>query len=385
VVFGTIVSNNDEAMPYASLVVKGNNLGTISNENGEFKLFVPNELDSDSLLITFIGYKTKAIKMSGWTNGTKIVLTRKSIDLAEVEITPMSAELILAKALKNIELNYNLEPHKAEGFYRVTSKRGVNIIHLSEAVFELYQSQKDKPHQQLNLKKVRAIKDKKGSEGMSLGLSPRGIYAYDIVLHPDRFQLLTKKGIKKHAFELVGSELVNGQPAYKINFDQIGDKFSGYQGTMYIDKESFAFVHFKVGYSPKGIANHVYGNLKLRATLAIIGLKIKVKKNELQISYQKSNGKYYLNNVTSDGQMHFANEDNGYDFDADIRVDYLVTKIHDKEIQPFNEDEVASKNRLLQSQAKDLSNQFWDEHNIILPTNDYESIAKGIALRNLEE
>lgn len=379
---GTIISEKGEPLPYANLKVKNHNLGTISNGEGAFKLIVPTELTSDSLLITFIGFKTKTIKISEWTDGTTITLNQNSIDLAEVKITALSAEAILAKALKNVKSNYNQEAHKAEGFYRVTSKRDTNIIHLSEAVFELYQSQNDRPHEQLRLKKVRAIKDKKGSEGMDLGLSPRGIYSYDIVMHPDQLDLLTKKGMRKHAFDLIGSELVQGQLAYKIEFDQIGDEFSGYKGTMYIDKESFAFVHFNVGYSPKGIANHKYGDFKFRTALAIMGLEIKLKRNELQISYQKSNGKYYLNTVINDAQMYFASEEKEYEFDADIRVDYLVTKIQDKAIKPFDSEEVAKKNRLLQSKAKDYSTQFWDDFNIILPTDDYESIAKRIADRN---
>jgi hypothetical protein len=379
---GTIISENGEQLPYANLRVKNHNLGTISNGVGAFKLIVPSQLTSDSLLVSFIGYKPKAIKISDWTNGNAITLNQNSFDLAEVKITALSAEAILAKALKNIKSNYNQEAYKAEGFYRVTSKRDTNIIHLSEAVFELYQSQNDRPHQQLSIKKVRAIKDNKGSEGMDLGLTPEGIYTYDVVQHADNFNLLTKKGIKNHRFKLQGSEMVNGALAYKISFDQANDKFSGYKGTMYVDKETFAFVYFNFGKSPKGMEHNVYGGLMMRTLLAIMGLDIEMNKNNVSISYQNFNGKYYLNNVVNTTQMHFDNESEGYKFDADVRVDYLVTKVNDAKTEPFDSDEVASKNRLLQSKVMDYSSEFWDNYNIILPTDDYESIAKRIELRN---
>ena len=382
---GKIVSEQGEPLPYANVIVKNYNLGTVSNGNGHFKLIVPPQLQSDSLAVTFIGYKKQSYKISELSDNATIILKQNSFDLAEVSITALSAEAIIATALEKVSDNYNMEGYKADGFYRVQSKREEQTIHLSEAVFQLYQSKNSRPHQQLNLKKIRSVKDEKGSEGMDLGLTPEGIYTYDVVQHADNFNLLTKKGIKNHRFKLQGSEMVNGALAYKINFDQANDKFSGYKGTMYVDKETFAFVYFKIGKSPKGMEHNVYGGLMLRTVLAIMGLDIEMNKNNVSISYQKFNGKYYLNNVVNTTQLHFDNESDGYKFDADIRVDYLITKVNDAKTEPFDSDEVVSKNRLLQTQSNDYSSNYWDDFNIILPTEDYETIAKRIHLRNAEK
>lgn len=61
-------------------------VGTVSSENGEFVLIVPDSLKSDSIVFSHINYKTKKIKLEA--NSSVIPLTVADKELPEVVIIP---------------------------------------------------------------------------------------------------------------------------------------------------------------------------------------------------------------------------------------------------------------------------------------------------------
>lgn len=50
-----------EPLPFATIVVKDKNLGVFSNADGDFKIANNAKFQSDSLIITFIGFTRRAI------------------------------------------------------------------------------------------------------------------------------------------------------------------------------------------------------------------------------------------------------------------------------------------------------------------------------------
>ena len=76
-----------EALPYASLLLKGTSVGTITNETGKFSLST--SARSEILEVSYLGYDTKDIKIvSGKTNDLKIQLVPTGIALNEVIVKP---------------------------------------------------------------------------------------------------------------------------------------------------------------------------------------------------------------------------------------------------------------------------------------------------------
>ncbi|WP_117884230.1 serine hydrolase [Aureibaculum luteum] len=375
-------SEQKEALPYANIFLQENYFGTISNQNGQFKIVIPQEKRNDSLVVSYIGFKTQTFSISNIKNPLEVFLKEDETTLKEVVITGYTAESIIKKAIEKIPSNYFSKPYKSKGFYRVTSQKDNSYIHLSEAVFGVYQSKIDNPKQQFKLEKMRAIKDEKASQGIDLGLKPNGIYDFDIMNNLDEIELLNKKGLKRHTFKIEGSELINGKEAYKITFDQKDIKKSGYKGYMLIDKESFAFVYFNFGLSPKGISYYKYGDASTRALMKIVGVNIDMSRSNYQISYKKFKNKYYLNNVGNDATLTFQSEREHYNFTTDTRVDYLVTEIKTDSISPFSNDEILGKGKLIEEQNSIYDAKFWEDYTIILPTNDFNEIAKKLEANN---
>ncbi len=371
-----------EALPYANVFLKENYFGTMSNQNGDFKILIPQRNSHDSLVVSFIGYKTQTISLSSIESPLEIFLKEDLITLSEVVITAYTVESIINKAIEKIPINYFSQPYSSKGFYRVATQKDNSYIHLSEAVFDIYQTKTDQSDQQLRLEKMRAITDEKTLEGIYIGLKPTDIYGFDIVNNLDEIDLLNRKGLKNHTFEIESSEVIDGKEVYKISFDQKNIKTAGYKGYMLIDKTSFAFVYFNYGLSSKGIAYHKYGDIATRAMMKIAGVNITVNRENITVSYKKIKDRYYLNNIGIDETMTLKSDRAHYNFTADTRVDYVVTAIQTDSVSRFSNEEVLGKEKIIEKQNSIYDAKFWQDYNIILPTNDFSEIAKQLEEKN---
>ncbi len=104
-----IILDNETQLPlsYAHIVVKGKNKGAISNEDGAFNILCST---NDTLIISFLSYKTQEIPSSYFLKQEKIYLQPVSNDLKTVEIlgdTDFLIELLMkAKRKMLASMNY---------------------------------------------------------------------------------------------------------------------------------------------------------------------------------------------------------------------------------------------------------------------------------------
>lgn len=80
-VSGKVSDRNGEAIPGATIVVKGTSLGTISDTNGNFSINIPS--GSKVLVVSFIGLETKEIEVRNQEK-INVVLLNSNVELDEV-------------------------------------------------------------------------------------------------------------------------------------------------------------------------------------------------------------------------------------------------------------------------------------------------------------
>ncbi len=374
-------SISGEPMSYCNVYIKGSSHGTITNANGAFRLVVPYG-EKDTLIISFIGYTTQKLCLKNAVDTFEVFLQPLQEQLDEVEVRSQSALEIIKKAIAKIPENYFEDPFISRGFYRVSSQRDGEYVHLSEAVFDLYQSKQKRKPEQFKLEKVRATKDKEASLGFYLGLNPHSVFAMDIVNHLRYSEVLDNNGLMMHDFYIAPSQKVYGRSTYKIVFDQKDEKFSGYKGFIIIDRETLAFVHLNFGLSPKGLKYRQYGSAEYRNRLAIEGIELTSQKNDTKVWYKRIGDKYYLSNATNDVAFRIQSKLEQYDFVMDTRVDYLVTSIDTLNVERFKSRETLNRDRLIESQDSNFDETFWDGYTILLPTESFSEIAREIELKN---
>ncbi|MEL7148850.1 MAG: serine hydrolase domain-containing protein, partial [Bacteroidota bacterium] len=305
-----------------------------------------------------------------------------SITLSEAVVTGYSGEFIYRKALEQINENYLGKPHISKGFYRVTTQSDDQFIHLSEAVFEIYKDGDNSSKKPFKLLKMRATKDKAAAHGISIGHSPGTIISNDVATIDDA-GLTSKSLFKTHEFELLGTTVYDNQEVYEVAFQQkSGNKKPGFIGTVLIDKETFAFLRFNYQINPETTQYIKIGSVATRTLMALVGLKVEYLTGKTIINYKRIGDHYFLSDVQDSSRLFFKNDRQNYQFQTDLRSDYVVTEVQLDNILPPSREDLLKNSKMIENQNIPYDQQFWDNYNIILPNSDFGAIAKSIEMRN---
>jgi len=107
-------------LPYSNILVLHKNIGTISNEKGDFSLDITELSATDTLSFQYIGYKTKKLVLGNLDSISNITLKENLINLSEVFVfgNPLDAKTIIKKIIENKDRNYKPRITKAQSFIR---------------------------------------------------------------------------------------------------------------------------------------------------------------------------------------------------------------------------------------------------------------------------
>ncbi|MFT7034161.1 MAG: hypothetical protein ACJA2S_002671 [Cyclobacteriaceae bacterium] len=160
------VVTDDEKKPISgSLCVLRENsqIGTVSDPAGYFSFVCSAAFLSDTLEVSFLGYKNQLIPLSELTADTlKIELKKSAILLKNVDVSAQSDSLgqLFLKAYKRIQKNSPKKLHQLDGFYRRVTYENDTAVNMAEVAFILQDPGILKPANEMKLKS-RAI-DKVG-------------------------------------------------------------------------------------------------------------------------------------------------------------------------------------------------------------------------------
>ena len=119
-VTGTILSQTDEAVPFATIQI-GNDYGVISNEEGNFSIDTKGFKTKDTVAISCLGFEKNAMLLEQFTS-KDYVLIEKVNELSEVFLTnkPLSIDSIMYYVNQNLKTNYKYHLNEFKVFSRKT-------------------------------------------------------------------------------------------------------------------------------------------------------------------------------------------------------------------------------------------------------------------------
>jgi hypothetical protein len=135
-------SETSEPVPFAEIRLKKNELSVYTNEDGTFRLIHDSDFQSDSLLVTRIGYKKHSIAFSDLNSEevNKIYLAPSKYGEEKVKIAARDAKLnsaaIIRIAIGNLNSRYPVKPFSYISYYRDYQKKDSNYINLNEAIVQ---------------------------------------------------------------------------------------------------------------------------------------------------------------------------------------------------------------------------------------------------------
>ncbi|MBB5623844.1 hypothetical protein HDE69_004932 [Pedobacter cryoconitis] len=379
---GVVVGEHQATLPYVSLKV-GNQIATMTNADGEFLLKYADAIRKDSLTISYIGYKTLKLSISGVHKDMKIQLTPSVVSLKEIVIRPVSAESIIRQVIKNIPENYDTRPFEMKGFYRETGKVDTSYISFAEASLNILSegykenSGKDKIviNKERNLKKL-GEKEVNNPLNMTINGAPYTIIANDMAKNP--VHILGRDYFKKYKFEIAGSVAIDGEEAYVIKFDQQDDlKEALYKGKMVILKSSYAIVSSDFALSPKGIA-YAKADISFiaRPVYSLMGYSFRKLNEEFSERYVKINDKWYPYFYKIASVHHLKAKYKHLEGTLSVNAELFISKVN---IPPQgNYEKIMSRGYVFKNYVTTYKDDYWGDYNFIKPTNSLKELAEKL-------
>ena len=305
--------DTNAAIPFATLILKQEEIYRVADEEGFFELPVRKEMIKNaSVAISSMGFEPKSILLKELTQ--KVHLAPKFQELAEVVTGFLSPQAVLKKAVLSKKENHPTDPFN---FYRY-GKVIVNVNDTTHLDLELITKDYDTGYLSPYVisQRVEQIKWNKNSNPKSYRTSSQFFsYRQNAIRYAN---ILHKRKYKKFKLNCVKSDNPEDDGLYIIAFETERNKWNytnrgyptKYSGRVYIDRESFAVVkvveNWETTLNKEEIEKYYDGNESYRN---IISTTLK-EENICTYSDVARNGKYYATEYFNSSYREVLNNNN---------------------------------------------------------------------------
>ena len=373
-----------KALPFAQLSVQNSTIGTVTNDEGQFKLDVPVRFAMDTLQVAYMGYKTLKRPVQGLTGSSiKLPLKPCSLQLAEVEIIALTPEDVIRQVVANIPKNYGKDSLILTAFIRSQKFVSGKLAEYTEAIIEdlktgyrLYSGKDEKEKSRQSniplLLKGRVISDTSlvnsiGDIGKSAGcLGCNFIHDFVEFYH---HTVLDEKLFQYYTFKMEELIKPEGGKIYHIWFDQKkGVKETLWKGEMIVNGADFALLN--ISQKPSFEAFNQFEKQKYKQQFTIrntSGWFQEMPLMEWTTTYSARNGKYYLNTIRIENWLTFNNQVTRQKMRFAHKNEVVVTDAtrDPEKIKNFKGDKSIGVNQRWDQLVGSGDDQFWSEFNYL--------------------
>jgi len=368
IIKGHVFDNeNKTPVPYASIGILQENIGTITNTDGYFVLKVPAGYSGSELVVSHLGYMSQGIPIQLLDEQqVDIYLVQRIISIQEVIIRYIDPNFLISKAVEQRKTNNSLVPVYLTAFYREGVLKNDHILNYSEAVFKVYKSPfgQSEHSDQVKMLKSRKVQNAIQKDTVFLKLKAGVLTGLqlDIVKVLPSFLDIAQSS----AYTFTYSNLVsyNSQDAYAVTFVQNeGIDEALFTGTLYIDKESYAILGADFEINPDYL--HLAANdLILHKSRKLI---VKLEKISYSINYSAFNRRYYFNHARCDIRLktRIRNRLKSDNFNTFLEI--ATCHIDTANVTRFTKQEVIKPDVVFSDAPYVYDEAFWKEYNFIAP------------------
>lgn len=370
-VSGIVVSSNaNKPIADAEVRVVGTSVSIITNEDGYFSLKLQDR--PQTLKVIALGYRNMTIDCTTQTDLGNIMVSMRPQSYVLNPVTVFSAENIVMTALSKVKENYAARSERLSCFYRETIRKQNRYTGISEAVMDMYKSDYDSDirHDKVQILKGRSLISQHRKDTLSVRVmgGPHDAVMLDMV--KNREILFYPDDLPAYRFTMENSTSIDDRPQYVISFlaDGIRD-YPLYNGTIYIDCETLAFTRIEayLDVSDKDKATRFMVVKKPR------GLRFRPRELHLTVAYHNDGDCSRIHYMRT--SYHFNCDWHRRLFATSFRVtsEMVVTDYTPSAIPRSNKN-MFSHYDILTSEVADFNDtDFWNDYNIIQPTESLEN------------
>ena len=378
---GLIVDHKSGSpLAFASILLKGTNISTVSNTEGAFSLKVPKNYLNGSILISFLGYRNMVLSISDVkTESNRFELEALTVDLPEISVIFNDAASLMLAVIDKKGDNYSANPAIMTAFYRETIKKRKTYVSLQEAVVDIYKyaytSGKD---DWASLYKVRKNTDYEKLDTLVFKLmgGPYNTLAADVMKNSDIF--FTEKMLTNYEFAFEKYTRIDNRTVYVIDFKQRPTYTDPlFYGKLYIDAQSLAMISAEYNLNLKNREAATQLFIKKKP----LNAKVYPTRFHCRVDYVQKENKWYLNycrvelDVYIDWKRRLFNT--LYESTMEMAVtDWTTSNVEEKWLRPR---ERMKKSVIVADEAAGFADPlFWGELNVIEPEKSIESAIRKI-------
>lgn len=377
---GSVIdSKTKKPLEFATLLINGTNISTITNTQGDFLLKVPKKYANRRVTISFLGYTSKVISLSDFDKDNTIVRLETYIEeLSEVKINVKDATSLVQEMLKRKGDNYYNDDLKMTSFYRETIKKRRTYVSLSEAVVEIYkQPYTTDKSDILAIYKARKSTDysKLDTVAFKLRGGPFNTLYIDIIKNTD--MLFGEDMVDVYDFTFDNSTKIDNRLIHVVNFKQkryVTDPL--FYGKLYIDAQTLALTNAKF-----------YLNLENKQKASRFFIVKKPKDADVlpieayyQVEYREKEGKWYYgySRVELGFKIDWAKKWFNTIYYTTIEMAVTDWKKTDNTQIPKPKDRLRPSVIMSDNTSGFKDPEFWGAYNVIEPDKPIESAIEKI-------
>ncbi len=354
-----------EPLIFASIGIEGKPFGTISNASGAFDFHVSQEnLATDAIVISMLGYETLSLDMSMLDVGNPIVLYLKKAPkiLDEVVIIDsLTSYELLEIAINKIPINYPKTPFLLDGFYRDLKRVNGTYISILEAAIQIYDLNYEKPRNPSKLREKVGLVEVRKSLGydhkFAKFFNQTNLLEEMLIENIVRYYDFPSKISDEARIERLPATVYNNKAIHVLDYH-----YGNVRLKLFIDTQSYAFVRIE---QTTGTKEHAISEVLKHKKYLYLDRFVTTHK---VIEFKSYRGQYYLNYFTLYKRNQWYNQESRrLDYDMELYQELLINNI-----SPDTNHRIAGSSKMkkygLQYQNMPYDKSFWEDYNVIKQT-----------------
>ncbi len=371
-------SSTGRPVASASVTVSGKNFSTVTNADGSF--VIKSDSPIDAVDVSHIGFKSTCVKVL--SRDVRVLLVPVAYPLKESSIISGDPFEIVKNAMDKIKDNYPLHPESLYCFYRETVRKRHRYITVNEAVARVYKTSytQGASHQDRTaIEKSRVIISQRRRDTLSVRMmgGPTPAANFDPVKNESI--IFNATDLQYYRFQMESPTYIGDRLQFVISFEPESEApYALYRGTLFIDRESLAFSRIELSLDVSD---------RVKATRMMLikkpaGLRFIPKELSYVVNYRLQDGVFRLDYFRSNMQFNCDWRKWGLASSYTAVNELVITDIAESAV-PIQKSEMFRATDILDDKAfLFLDPDFWQDYNIIEPSESLENAVKRLKKQN---
>jgi len=374
---------NGSPLQFAQMALSNSTTGTVTNEDGQFFLVIPEARIKDTLVVSYLGYETLKLAVAPLVGiPADIRMKPGAFNLKEVEVVSLTPQEVLRRAFNSIAGNYGEKSLLLTGFFRSQKFAGKVMAEYTEAVIEDMKTgyhtennfndvkEDTKGNDMTRLLKGRVVSDtllvnSMGDFGKLAGCL--GCIFFD-PLQINYHSVFDEEVFHFYDLKMTEMEGPGGGKVYHIFYEQNSKNLKLYKGEIYVDAASYAIMKFTQ--KPSFMAYDKYEKGKNRKTYTINskpGWVAEMPLLDRTVTYVKDGYGWHLGTAVEEQWITFTYPSNSQKLRMGYRKQLVVTEAsRDTErLKGFKADKQTGTSVRWDQMAGKADEDFWRNYNYL--------------------